>query len=61
MESYEKDLVIEELLKLVARLRIEKAGFSYENQALKEDVESLRKEVARLEALAAEKETAQAC
>lgn len=53
MEGYEKDLVIEELLKLVARLKMENTGIIYENRTLKEDVESLRKEVARLEMVAA--------
>lgn len=53
MDGYEKNLVIEELLKLIARLKMENAGLDYENRTLKEDVESLRKEVARLEAVAA--------
>jgi len=53
MDGYEKDLVIEELLKLIARLKMENAGLDYENRTLKEDVESLRKEVARLEMVAA--------
>lgn len=53
MDAYETNLVIEELLKTIARLKMENAGLDYENRTLKEDVESLRKEVARQEALLA--------
>ncbi len=60
MNEYEANLAIEELLKLIARFKMDNASLMYENRTLKEDVESLRKEVARLEAVAAEEETAKA-
>lgn len=60
MDEYEKNLVIEELLKTIARLKMENAGITFDNRQLKEDVESLRNEVARLETLAAGKDTPKA-
>ena len=60
MEEYEMKVVIDELLRTIARLKMDSASKEYENSILREGVESLRAEVARLEAVAAEKETAQA-
>ena len=60
MDEYEYKLIIEELLRTIARLKTESGGKDFEISCLKEDVESLRREVARLETVAAEKETAQA-
>lgn len=60
MDEYEMKLVIDELLKLVARLKMENTSREYENACLKEDVESLRREVARLEAKATESVEAKA-
>ena len=61
MGEYEMNLVIDELLRTIARLKSESAGKDFEISCLKDDVTSLRNEVARLEALAAGKETAEAC
>ena len=60
MDEYEMKLVIEELLRTIARLKTENGSKDFEISCLKDDVESLRREVARLEAVAAEKETAKA-
>lgn len=60
MDEYEMKLVIEELLKTIARLKSESSSKDFEISFLKEDVESLRNEVARLEASAKEKQTAEA-
>lgn len=60
MEGYEMQLVIEELLRTIARLKSEGSGKDFEISCLQEDVKSLRNEVARLEAVVAEKETAKA-
>lgn len=56
MEEYEMKLVIEELLRTIARLKSENGSKEFEIACLKDDVESLRNEVARLEAVAANKE-----
>lgn len=60
MSEHETNLVIEELLKTIARLKMENASKDFENEQLKEDVASFRKVVARLEEEIAKKEVSQA-
>lgn len=56
MGEYEMQLVIDELLRTIARLKSEGASKDFDIACLKDDIKSLRNEVARLEAVAAEKE-----
>ena len=56
MDEYEMKLVIDELLRVIARLKSESGSKDFEIACLKDDVESLRREVARLETVAAERE-----
>ena len=60
MEEYEYKLLIDELLKTIVRIKQEGESKHFEIVCLKGDVEDLRKEVARLEAALAAKETPKA-
>lgn len=55
MNEYEARLLIDELLKSILNLKKENDEKDFQIVCLKEDVKSLRSEVARLEAAAAEK------
>lgn len=52
MSEYEMKLVIEELLRTIAKLKSENGSKDFQIACLKDDIESLRQEVARLEMVA---------
>lgn len=60
MNEYETKLLIDELLKTIVRIKQEDESKHFEIVCLKSEVEALRKEVERLEAALAAKETPKA-